>query len=179
MRRNVSILLVLLLCGCAPVARVPDAPLKADLHMIEKVPFFPQEEYQCGPASLASVLNYWGVSSSPDEIAKTIYSRSARGTLNIDMVMYAQARGLEASQYRGAWEDLRQKIDAGFPLVVLVDYGFWVLQSNHFMVVLGYREDDVIVHSGRDEKKIIRKEDFLKSWEKTNYWTLLITRKPK
>jgi predicted double-glycine peptidase len=173
----VSILSALLLCGCVSVTGVTDSERKSDRHIIENVPFFPQEEYQCGPASLASVLNYWGVSSVPEEIAGTIYSQSARGTLNVDMVIYAQSRGLEASQYRGTWDDLRKEIDSGFPLIVLVDYGFSVFQSNHFMVIIGYGEADVVAHSGKHERKVIPLQDFLKSWEKTNYWTLLVTRK--
>jgi predicted double-glycine peptidase len=172
------ILLFVFLHGCASVTDVPDAQRKSDLRVIDNVPFFPQEEYQCGPASLASVLNYWGVSAAPEEIGKVIYSQSAKGTLNIDMVMYAQTRGLEASHYRGAWDDLRKKIDSGFPLIVLVDYGFSVFQANHFMVIIGYNEDSVVAHSGRHERKSIPRADFLKSWEKTNYWTLFITRKP-
>lgn len=172
------IILFVFLQGCASVPGVPNAQRKSVLRVIDNVPFFPQEEYQCGPASLASVLNYWGVSATPEEIGKAIYSQSARGTLNIDMVLYAQTRGLEASYYRGAWDDLRKKIASGSPLIVLVDYGFSVFQANHFMVIIGYDEDSVVAHSGRHEKKGIPLEDFLKSWEKTNYWTLSITRKP-
>ena len=169
-----TVLGIALFSGCASVAGVPDAQKQDNLHIIENVPFFPQEDYQCGPASLAAVLNYWGVSSAPEKVAGTIYSQSAKGTLNMDMVIYAQSRGLEASQYRGAWDDLRKKIDSGFPLIVLVDYGFSVFQSNHFMVIIGYNEDSVVVHSGRHEKKVIPREDFLKSWERTKYWTLFI-----
>ena len=168
------IILFVFLHGCATVSGLHEAQRAGDLRIIEKVPFFPQEDYQCGPASLASVLNYWGVSSAPEEVARSIYSQSAKGTLNMDMVIYAQSRGLEASHYRGAWDDLRKKIDSGFPLIVLVDYGFSVFQSNHFMVIIGYNEDSVVAHSGRHEKKVIPREDFLKSWEKTNYWTLFI-----
>ncbi len=55
-------------------------PESADQHMIENVPFYPQETYQCGPASLAGVLNYWRIPEKPDDIAKDIFSENARGT---------------------------------------------------------------------------------------------------
>jgi len=42
---------------------------------------------------------------------------------------------------------LKKNIDSGYPLIVLVDYGFWAFHSNHFMVVVGYNEDGVIVNS--------------------------------
>ncbi len=142
--------------------------------LINKVPFYPQEDYQCGPASLAGVMNYWGVDIKPEDIANDIYSKSARGTLDIDMLLYANKKGLYALKYAGNWEDLKTKIDGGYPLIVLVDYGFFLYRANHFMVVVGYNEDGVTVNSGKTERAFIEKEKFLNSWEKTNYWTLWI-----
>ncbi|MCL5062544.1 MAG: C39 family peptidase, partial [Nitrospiraceae bacterium] len=137
----------------------------------------PQEDYQCGPASLAGVLNYWGITVSPDDVAKDIYSESARGTLNIDMLLYVNKKGLYALQYAGSWDDIEAKINDGYPLIVLVDYGFSVYQANHFMVVVGYNDDGVVVNSGKTEHMFIDKEKFLKAWKRTNYWTLLIKQK--
>ncbi len=147
------------------------------LRLIENVPFFPQEDFQCGPAALAGVLNYWKVDVSPEGIASEIYSRSARGTLTVDMVLYAEKSGLRANQYRGSLEDLRRNIDAGHPLVVLVDEGFLVYQKNHFMVVIGYSSEGIIANSGRDALKFIPLREFLRSWERASFWTLLITPK--
>jgi ABC-type bacteriocin/lantibiotic exporter with double-glycine peptidase domain len=145
--------------------------------IIRGLPFYPQEDYQCGPASLASVLNYWGGAVTPGDVAEDIYSRSARGTLNIDMALYAEARGLDASFYSGGLPDVKSKIEAGYPLIVLVDLGFSFYQVNHFMVVVGFRNDGVIVNSGKEERKFIPTGEFLKSWEKTKFWTLFIKRK--
>ncbi len=165
------IILIFLLYSCAGVGHVPK---DSQTHLIEDVPFYPQSTYQCGPASLAGVLNFWGVRVTLDEIAEEIYSRSARGTLNIDMVLYAQRHGLKAIHYEGSMEDLKRKIDSGYPIIVLVDYGFFSIQANHFMVVIGYNEDGVIANSGKNREKFIPKKDFLRSWKKTKFWTLLI-----
>jgi ABC-type bacteriocin/lantibiotic exporter with double-glycine peptidase domain len=147
-----------------------------DVYMIPDVPFYPQEEYQCGPASLASVLGYWGAGADQDDIAREIFSRSARGTLTIDMILYAKRKGFHAEQFKGSMEKLRGSLDAGYPLIVLVDYGVSVIQINHFMVVTGYTNDGVIVHSGKTPNKFLHEKDFLSSWKKTGYWTLLIRR---
>lgn len=142
---------------------------------IDKVPFYPQDDYQCGPAALAGVLNYWGINVTPDDIAKDIYSKFAKGTLNIEMKIYADKKGLYSLQYRGNWDDLKSKISEGNPLIVLVDYGvFSSYHVNHFMVVIGYNDEGVIVNSERTENLFIEKEKFLRIWKKANYWTLLI-----
>jgi ABC-type bacteriocin/lantibiotic exporter with double-glycine peptidase domain len=147
--------------------------------IIAGVPFYAQETNQCGPSSLAGVMNSWNIPVSPSEIAKEIYSKSARGTLNMDMVFYAQRKGLVAEQYSGGMDDLRRKIDAGFPLIVLVDKGFSVLEVAHFMVIIGYDEAGVIANSGRDSGEFIPEKDFLRSWRRTNYWTLLVRPKER
>jgi len=151
--------------------------LNNNVQYIEHVPFYPQETYQCGPASLAGVLNYWGVDVTPDDIAREIFSESARGTLNIDMVLYAQSKGLQANYYRGNIEDIQRNISCGFPMIVLVDFGFMLYQANHFMVIVGYNENSVVVNSGKYQGRLLSWKDFKKAWGKANYWTLFIAPK--
>jgi len=157
--------------SCSPVHHVSKA---SKTYIIEKVPFYPQTTYQCGPASLAGVMSYWGVHVTPDEISKDIYSESARGTLTIDMILYAEKKGLRAQQYKGSIEDLKKNIESGHPVIVLVDYGFFLYQANHFLVIIGYNEDGIVVNSGKERNMFISEKDFIRIWEKTKFWTLLI-----
>lgn len=143
--------------------------------IVEGVPFFPQEQFQCGPASLAGVLNYYGLRITPAEIAAEIFSRQARGTLDMDMAFYAQRRGMKAEQYAGNMEDLKRNLDSQRPVIILIDRGFWVYQNHHFMVAVGYDEGNIVVNSGKEERKFISRDAFLKSWGKTKFWTLRIT----
>ena len=164
--------LFILLCSCAAVFPVRD---KRPAKIIPDVPFFPQEIYQCGPASLGGVLNYWGISVTPEEIARAIYSPSARGTLDVDMVFYGEKKGLKSIQYAGSIEDIRKNIDDQIPLVVLVDEGFLAYQKHHFMVVVGYGDEGLLANSGRERHRFYTWPDFLKTWEKTKNWTLRLT----
>jgi ABC-type bacteriocin/lantibiotic exporter with double-glycine peptidase domain len=145
--------------------------------IIPNVPFFPQEMYQCGPASLAEVFHFWGKKVSPEDIAKKIYSKSARGTLNLDMVLFPERNGFAAKQFKGDIEVIRKNIDAGYPLVVMVDLGFSFYEKNHFLVIFGYNEEGLWVHSGKEKSTFLPIKSFMKTWEKTNFWTLLITPK--
>jgi predicted double-glycine peptidase len=166
-----SITALLLVSTCMTVQQIPETK---DMHLIRDIPFFPQEDYQCGPASLASVLTYWGIHNTPDEIGREIFSKSARGTLTIDMILYTQKKGLHIEQFKGTMEALRNYVDSEYPLIVLVDYGISLFQMNHFMVVTGYSNSGIIVHSGQFQNKFLPENDFLASWKKTDYWTLLI-----
>jgi len=162
---------ILLFYSCTPIN---DMPVSSKGQYIEDIPFYQQETYQCGPASLAGVLNYWGINIKPQEIAEAIFSKSARGTLNVDMVLYAQKKGLKAQYYKGDKEDIERKISGGFPLIVLVDFGFMAYQVNHFMVIIGFNDQGVIVNSGKHQGRLLSWRVFEKAWVKTGFWTLLI-----
>ena len=152
-------------------------PLKESgtARILKNVPFYPQETWQCGPSSLAAVFTFWGSEVSPADIAAGIYSQEAKGTLDMDMVFYSEKKGWKTRQYQGGREDIRKEINSGIPLVVLVDYGFWIYQQHHFMVVIGYDENSIIAHSGKERNKMIPWENFLRTWEKTKFWTLRVT----
>jgi ABC-type bacteriocin/lantibiotic exporter with double-glycine peptidase domain len=167
-----SLWAVLFLLSCT--ATIPPEAPSSKVRLISNVPFYPQETFQCGPASLAEVFNFWGTTISPEEIARNIYSPSARGTLTMDMVFYAEKKGFVAKQYKGDLQDLRKKIDAGYPLVALVDYGFSFYEKSHFVVLLGYNDSGFFMHSGKEREKFIPTETFLKIWGKADFWTLLL-----
>jgi ABC-type bacteriocin/lantibiotic exporter with double-glycine peptidase domain len=172
LKRIALVLACFMLYACASAPAVHDRAL-----VIRNVPFFPQEDYQCGPASLAGVFNYLGLRTTPGIIAQDIFSKSAGGTLTIDMVLYAREKGFSAVDYSGSMNDLREKISAGSPLIVMVDYGFSVWQKNHFMVVTGYDDKGIVVNSGEEQGEFIGNDRFLRTWKKTGNWSLWIKKK--
>ncbi len=170
----ISLLLLFILNSCLKTTSLQE-PKSSNI--IKNIPFFPQEKYQCGPASLAGVLNYLGHNILPDTIAEDIYSEFTKGTLNIDMVLYAQKKGFITNQLRGNIKNIKSYIDEGHPVVVMVDYGFWVYKQNHFMVIIGYNEEGVIANSGLEEHKLIPFDEFEKIWGRAGYWTLVSYKK--
>ncbi|WP_447977244.1 C39 family peptidase [Candidatus Nitrospira bockiana] len=140
------------------------------------VPFFPQVAYQCGPASLASVLTYWGRPTSPDDIARRIYLPKLKGTLSLDMWQYAREQNVAADVEVGSIQSLEQHIRQGEPVVALLNLGYRWLPAGHFVVVVGVDPEArrVITYSGTEKDKAMPYDDFLRAWEKTQYWTLVV-----
>jgi ABC-type bacteriocin/lantibiotic exporter with double-glycine peptidase domain len=166
----------LLLLSCATSQHAP-----SDSTILKGVPYYSQEAYQCGPASLASVLNYWyerkGVSDrdTPEAIGSEIYSPTARGVLGFDLERYARKRGFAARQLTGTFESLTSNIDAGTPPIILVDYGFGPYRQGHFMVVTGYASGGIVVNSGARRDAFVAQEELERIWKKTGFWTLVVT----
>jgi len=143
---------------------------------VNKVPFYPQVSFQCGPASLAGVLNFFGEGVTPEEIADAIFRRDIRGTVTLDMVLYARKRGFFVEWYTGSVDDIRRSVDGRVPLIVMVDLGFASVRKNHFMVVVGYTPEGVIANSGKTREKLIPWKAFLARWNRTKRWALRIER---
>jgi ABC-type bacteriocin/lantibiotic exporter with double-glycine peptidase domain len=142
--------------------------------LIENVPFFPQSDFQCGPSSLAGVLNYYGENISPSQIAQKIFMEKVRGTLSIDMALYAREIGFLAEWYSGDLKDLRTNIDNNRPLIAMVDLGLGPVQKPHYLVVVGYEPKGVIVNSGTHQHKLVTWNRFQNQWNRTHLWTLRI-----
>jgi hypothetical protein len=81
----ISVLALLLLPGCG---------VKKDILSFEKIesleledtPFYPQKEYQCGPASLATLLVASGVCVDPDILVPLVYLPGRRGSLQLELM---------------------------------------------------------------------------------------------
>jgi ABC-type bacteriocin/lantibiotic exporter with double-glycine peptidase domain len=167
-----------LLLGCAGhLATSAQGNLgEAKAHRLASVPFFPDDTDQCGPATLASVLTYWGVPSDPSTLKGQIYSSRLRGSLPIDLLLAAQAHGLIAESYKGSLDNVRSELEAGHPLVAFLNLGFEFFPQGHYVVITGYddQRQGVYVHSGLERDEFLSYDSFLRAWEKTGRWTLRI-----
>jgi ABC-type bacteriocin/lantibiotic exporter with double-glycine peptidase domain len=148
---------------------------------VEGVPFYPQRKYQCGPASLAAVLNYWGRNDSPEQIAQAIYLPRLKGSLSLDLWRYARDEGFDAQIQEGTLEKLQGHLAQKQPVIAFLNLGFKFFPIGHFLVVVGLdpEQQAVIAYSGTEKDKRIPYDKFLSDWKKTQYWSLVITPKEK
>lgn len=144
------------------------------------VPFVEQKTDFCGPASLAMILNFWGVDITQDEIAQEVYSPELKGALSIEMVLYAVQKGFKAEMYNGSLQNLKDRIKAGFPLIV----SHRTDKENkrvHYLVAWGFNDDKgvIYVHSGVRKNMSMDYQTFLKYWEQAENLTFFIHPKDK
>lgn len=144
------------------------------VHLV--VPFFSDNTDQCGPATLASLLTYWGISSDPRTLKGEIYLRRIRGTLSIDLLLAAQSRGLQAEGMGGTLAQIKIELAADHPVIALLNLGWASYPQGHYVVVTGYDEhrQGMYVHSGSARDVFVPYTLFLAKWEKTGRWMLRI-----
>lgn len=143
-------------------------------HQISSVPFFPQTDYQCGPASLAMTLVWSGVTTDPDKLAAAVYTPSLKGSLQPAMIGAARRHGRVAYVISSP-EELLAEVAAGHPVIVLQNLGLSWAPVWHYAVVIGYDADTGVVtlHSGETNSKETAMRVFDNTWSRSSYWGLL------
>ena len=145
------------------------------------VPFVKQEKDGCGAASIAMVMQYWqhqqGEAASSDsnaiQIQHLLYSAKARGIYASDMERYFRGKGFRTFTIRGEWEDLKQHLDKGRPLIVALKPGGGGTPL-HYVVVTGLDQDVVMINDPA-QRKLLKQDRsaFEQEWSAAGKWTLL------
>ena len=91
---------------------------------LKQVPFFPQTEYQCGPAALATVLANAQVKITPEALVPEVYLPERKGSLQVEMLAATRRHGMVSYQLAPRFEDLLREIAAGNPVIVLQNFAF-------------------------------------------------------
>ena len=167
-----------LLAGCAGLRKTEIPQLPGNLpssYELGAVPFYPQDAYQCGPATLAMALTWSGLPITPEELKDQVYTPSRKGSLQMAMVGATRRHGRIAYEIEGP-HAMFQEIAAGRPVVVLQNLGLSWLPVWHYAVVIGYDlgEEDVFLHSGETKRKVMSYYVFEKTWARSKYWGLLV-----
>ena len=186
-RAIAGVFFLLLLSGCASFLPQTsglrdtwpqDLPARAEL---VDVPFFPQEEYQCGPAALATVMAASGARVKPDDLVAQVYIPERKGSLQVEMLAAPRRHGLVSYALSPKLEDVLREVAAGSPVVVLLGYGLWPLKQWHYAAVVGYEREraEVILRSGLTERKTMPFAVLEYTWKESGHWAMVTARPQK
>lgn len=171
---------VALLSGCAGLARDPAVDAVKAEHprtiRVGGVPFFAQDEYQCGPAALASILTWSGQATTPDSLRDDLYIPARQGTLQVEMA--SQARRHRRIPYRlhGGLPNLVTELEAAHPVLVLENLGLSWAPVWHYSVVYGFDPDsgELQLRSGTGRNRQVELETFSRTWGRADQWGLVV-----
>lgn len=177
---------VLLFCalalgGCAIV--VPQSvqitetwPAALPEHVeLEDVPFFAQDDYQCGPTSLATTLRHAGVPVEPNDLVPEVYLPGRHGSLQVEMLAAPRRHGLVSYALDGSLENVLREVAAGNPVIVLQDFGVWPVKIWHYAVVIGYDQASgrVIMRSGLRRRQLAPFAALEYTWKGSDRWAIV------
>ncbi|RRQ21725.1 PA2778 family cysteine peptidase [Thiohalobacter thiocyanaticus] len=179
-RIGVWLAAALLLAGCASQQPLTEGPGPEDRTPVEtelvSTPFHPQQDYQCGPAALATVLNAAGVEIMPEALTPDVYLPGRRGSLQTELIAAARQHGRVPYQLTPEVEALIRQLQAGHPVLVLQNLSIAALPRWHYAVVIGYSSsnDQFILRSGTERRKRMDRNLFLRTWRRADHWALVV-----
>lgn len=150
----------------------PEIPAQISL---KSILFFPQEDYQCGPASLAMVLSAAGVKVTPEELLPQIYIPAKKGSLQIEMLAATRRNGLVAYELAPQLVDVLREIAAGNPVIALENYSYGAGPVWHYSVAMGYdlTEKRIVRHSGKIAFESMPFGAFEYLWKSDGHWSMV------
>lgn len=165
--------------GCATpqtqaLLRAPSKQLPQRVELA-KVPFYPQETHQCGPASLAMALNAGGANVAPQDLVPQVYLPGREGSLQVEMLAAARCNGMLAYELAPNLEDLLAEAADGSPVIVLQNLALSWYPVWHYAVVVGYdlKREEIILRSGLERRQVLPFTTFERTWERAGYWAMV------
>lgn len=170
--------LVLWLAGCATPQMASLERWPAGLPesaQIDNVPFYPQDDYQCGPAALAMAAGSAGLPLTPEQLVDQVYLPARQGSLQVEMLATGRRHGLLTYVLKPSMETLLREVAAGNPVIVLQNLSLPVAPVWHYAVVIGFdrQRNMLTLHSGRTERMEMSLYTFERTWSRANHWAML------
>lgn len=176
------VLCAVLLGGCAAAPQM--AALQRDWPaawpaqvLLAQVPFHPQDDHLCGPASLAMVAQAAGHPVTPAELTPQVYLPGRQGALQVEMLAATRRLGLVPYVIAPDLRSLLAEVAAGQPVLVLQNLGLSMSPMWHYAVVIGYDRtaQDLILHSGTTARQRLPVSTFEQTWARSGHWAVRVT----
>ncbi|MFW6344880.1 MAG: PA2778 family cysteine peptidase [Halomonas sp.] len=171
------LLLMFSLAGCASTPRLAESTaerLPRQL-LLDDVPFHAQRDYQCGPASLAMVLNDGGVDVDVDTLIRQVFLPGREGSVQPEMLATVRRHGRIPFVIEGRLDALLTEVAAGKPVVVMQNLSLPAWPLWHYAVVIGFDldRDELILHSGEEPRRVESFRRFDATWARSQRWAFV------
>lgn len=129
----------------------------------------------CGLAALAMAANYWGQDLTVGELRKEV-SRPKTPISSLELIRLAGRHDLWAYPYRGSIPDIKTKLQAGVPLITLLNFGLGPLSITHYGVITGFNPNKKVIcfHTTWKKDSFLSVSVFDFFWSRTEYTCLLV-----
>lgn len=177
--RCLTACLIVLAFGAGGCVTVPDwHPGAREPVELRDVPFVGQTTDQCGPASLSMLLSSTGAEAPVDALRERVYLPAREGTLQVELLAATREVGRVAFVVKPTPDDLLAHLDEGRAVLILQDLRVAWRSRWHYAIVVGYlpEEQSFVLRSGPKERLLMKRQAFLKSWQRGGNWGMVALR---
>ncbi|MFU8896690.1 MAG: PA2778 family cysteine peptidase [Gammaproteobacteria bacterium] len=178
MHRQILVLLAIAQLGLSACAVGPERQVLRDagspVELVE-VPFFPQDEYQCGPAALATVLVHSGVDVTPQQLVSHVYVPERQGSLQAEILAATRSHGRVPYVLPETLAPMLAELRDGRPVLLLQNLAVDRWPVWHYAVLAGFdpAAEKFLLRSGLTRREESRAVPFLASWDRGGRWSMV------
>jgi tetratricopeptide (TPR) repeat protein len=144
--------------------------------ILSDIRFFPQHEFQCGPAALAALLQASQVAVTPDDLVPRVYLPGRQGSLQIEMLTATRHYQRLAYVLPPSLSSVLQEVKLGRPVLVMQNLGLRWYPRWHYAVVVGYDigEGELILNSKQVEHYRVSLKLLERTWHRADRWAMIV-----
>lgn len=164
--------LLLPLCACSGIRTRPKPGEETRL----KVPYHSDRREQWGPAAVADVLSFWGRPVDLKAVRRGVRFTRKAEDVALDLEKAGTDHGFKAEMSKADLATIKRELDAGRPVIALVNTGFSWAPVRGYMVITGYSEHRrcIYAHWGPNKDFFVSYRQFETDWKKSGNWLLRI-----
>lgn len=142
------------------------------------VPFHPQEDNQCGPAALATVLGAAGVETTPEHLSPGLYLPAREGSLQVEILGATRRAGRIPYLLDPSPQALVGELESGRPVLVLQNLRTRGFPAWHYAVLVGLdaARNELRLNSGPSAGLAMTAPRFLRTWDWAGRWAMVALR---
>ncbi|MDZ7853148.1 MAG: PA2778 family cysteine peptidase [Halomonas sp.] len=168
---------MLAMAGCASTPQLAETTRRELPRetLLEDIPFRAQRDYQCGPASLAMVLNASNVPVAVDNLIPQVFLPEREGSVQPEMLATVRRHELIPFVIDGKLDALLTEINAGNPVVVMQNLSLPAWPVWHYAVAIGFDLDaeTLTLHSGMEPQRVESFKRFDATWARSDRWAFV------
>ena len=141
---------------------------------------YPQEEYFCGPSSMATLLNHQHIDFIYGDVVGSTFTPDLKGTLQVEMKATARRYGLIPYAINPNLPSVLSEVSTNRPVLVLFNLGLPALPVWHYSVVTGFdKESKKVYLSGtKTHPTWMSFDEFETFFERAGSWAIVALKPP-
>lgn len=138
-------------------------------------PFFPQTEYQCGPAALATLLVAAGVETTAERLTPQVYLPDRKGSLQLELLAATRRAGRIPFVIDNDLAILFSEVEHGRPVLVLQNLQTRHFPVWHYAVLVGFdaASGQVYLNTGTLQNEAMNAGKFGRLWDWAGNWAMV------
>lgn len=119
------------------------------------------------------VFRFWGDRHADVQQFESLVDAHAGGIADTALIDAIRARGWNAQRLEGSLATIREQVEAGHPLILLIEDR---PSRYHYVVAVGSDDQHVFIHDPTwGPARRLSVADLMRRWKPTGFWTLLVT----